>query len=644
MVELEKPHQETFDLIKTEVNDLLDDNKNKIEWLDWKLNTEFFNALSKPENLADVQALRQLVNSVPWQDNNENEEAIKNVLNFLDPIISPLKVDGGIQLWGKTNESFHNNVELQKTWVVKKINNLISKITSFGDDSDTNISWLNSVLNNMNLILDSDSPKKEDVKSLQEFLSKNLTWDELDAFKKSSMINTNLWDGQFGKGTMDAVNAFVAKAEDFIKEYGESVDVQKNNVSEKGKTVEEVIPGTKSWVVPTAEITNVDAITEPVVNDNSKVVLNSDPLKSSDIFGNISNLDGMADNTFAMKLLKNRMKNLEKGIDLGIDDQIKDLEAKQNDLKIQIVADKVKLDDPAVKNNKKLEKIIQKRIDKAQDEFDKIEKKIKKLESENEKDVSKKDKLENVVEDIKLELNLTQEWYTAKIAEVDVNITTLTNKLVDLSKDPYSNWDDSDLAILDKENKKIQNKINDLILEKSKLEEAMTNIDAIIKKDWSLDKYLAQFDDGKANNNGQDQSAEAEGASGDAAKSMWGAKNVNLVDWWNIDDSESINSDFETKYLQDTYWILWTVEKMEDWRYAIIPNNKELTNSDYNNSLSELGTVYYALGWKYKIGLLTDTNDLSGKIQKIILNPIDKPNNNIYAWDWVDNTDVNNYV
>jgi hypothetical protein len=60
------------------------------------------------------------------------------------------------------------------------------------------------------------------------------------------MINTNLWDGQFGKGTMDAVNAFVAKAEDFIKEYGESVDVQKNNVSEKGKTVEEVIPGTKS--------------------------------------------------------------------------------------------------------------------------------------------------------------------------------------------------------------------------------------------------------------------------------------------------------------------------------------------------------------------------------------------------------------
>jgi predicted nucleic acid-binding Zn-ribbon protein len=117
----------------------------------------------------------------------------------------------------------------------------------------------------------------------------------------------------------------------------------------------------------------------------------------------------MADNTFAMKLLKNRMKNLEKGIDLGIDDQIKDLEAKQNDLKIQIVADKVKLDDPAVKNNKKLEKIIQKRIDKAQDEFDKIEKKIKKLESENEKDVSKKDKLENVVEDIKLELNLTQE-------------------------------------------------------------------------------------------------------------------------------------------------------------------------------------------------------------------------------------------
>jgi hypothetical protein len=35
-----------------------------------------------------------------------------------------------------------------------------------------------------------------------------------------------------------------------------------------------------------------------------------------------------------------------------------------------------------------------------------------------------------------------------------------------------------------------------------------------------LDKYLAQFDDGKANNNGQDQSAEAEGASGDAAKSM----------------------------------------------------------------------------------------------------------------------------
>jgi hypothetical protein len=31
MVELEKPHQETFDLIKTEVNDLLDDNKNKIE-------------------------------------------------------------------------------------------------------------------------------------------------------------------------------------------------------------------------------------------------------------------------------------------------------------------------------------------------------------------------------------------------------------------------------------------------------------------------------------------------------------------------------------------------------------------------------------------------------------------------------------
>jgi hypothetical protein len=39
------------------------------------------------------------------------------------------------------------------------------------------------------------------------------------------------------------------------------------------------------------------------------------------------------------------------------------------------------------------------------------------------------------------------------------------------------------LAILDKENKKIQNKINDLILEKSKLEEAMTNIDAIIKKD-----------------------------------------------------------------------------------------------------------------------------------------------------------------
>lgn len=213
-------NKETYDKISKEVGELKDTdggNNDKIEWLDGKLTSWFFDYLKTPDNKNCLDALFGTATSINLAADDQNKGALDEIIAFLTPITKPINIwDEKVNkadTW--TADKFYDGIEQSKTETVNTINTLIGKINNI---NNPDLAKLKSNLEETNKILSEKTPKKEDVKSLQRFLDKNLEWTNKKNFQDSSFKN-NERDWKFWKGTFTALNAFVTDADTKVEWY-----------------------------------------------------------------------------------------------------------------------------------------------------------------------------------------------------------------------------------------------------------------------------------------------------------------------------------------------------------------------------------------------------------------------------------------
>ena len=241
----EQLNKETFDKINKEITELKtedkDKNNDKIEWLDGKLTSGFFEHLKDPKNMQGVKDLYNSAKGITMGDTNTDKTLLNTIINFLEPIANP------IDLWnteinkmdtGWKADKFYNGIEASKTETTGKITVLIANIDNVNSPE---LVKLKSNLEKINKILNEEKPKKEDVQSLQQFLSNNLVWDNKTNFQASSFNkpwNPNAWDWKFWQWTMAALNTFILDNTTRVEWYNKAKTIAAENDTKNNKAEE----------------------------------------------------------------------------------------------------------------------------------------------------------------------------------------------------------------------------------------------------------------------------------------------------------------------------------------------------------------------------------------------------------------------
>lgn len=624
MTTLEAPQQDTFNNIENQIKELTDDIKenDKIEWLEWKLDKSFFDALN---NLWDNTVVVNLYKSIIVLPNEfENNEEVQNIKDFLEPIANPLKVDGNITTWWKADEIFYNNIDQAKLAAIKSISDSISLISNL-NFSDANINNLKKNLTNIETIMNSNPPKKEDVQSLQEFLGNNIDDTSANTFITTSFKNWS-WDGKFGQGTLNAVQAFVGKSDDFIKKYEKSLKVQKENIVSKP----DVVGGNKSATETKAE---TDSKENKAATDSKENKINNDISLESIIFKN----DFLTKKEKLNKLF-DKIKDIEKWVDISgnkneIEKTNKDIESleqektktsKQLQDKIEYINQIQKstnynreLKNILIENNQRdivvLKKTLvdldsqinQKKVDK-----ESLIKQDKKTDKKNEK---KSSKIESKVKDLKSEFVELKNQTNIDMASIKNQISQLEENIQKIDMGSLS---DTDKKIVEEYKKWKQSEIVELEKTLNNLNADLAQIDNFLWTDSNkgyLDQYLAKIEpvktEDKTKNN---ESINSSGSDVDVV--IWVEDNVAKKD---IEAVDLTNADVIEKNIKDKYKSLWNVKEGKDWVYTIDPKNKRPA-STYSQREATLDT-YRAMFDEFKVSV--DTDEDTWNITKFYLNP-----------------------
>jgi len=238
----ENSTNEQLNKIKSEIAELTDgDNtvNDKIE-IQWILTTEFANYLNDHKNIA--WKLRDAVEWIQTEGNQDNTKAKTDLITFLKPIVNPVEFTGGIVKVNTDNGNlYEKNLDQWTDAITKKrVKEHISKILNTIWESDN--SWDSNYMKNYRNTIKNigkvlDNPNPTSTKDLQIFILSNLDPTKADEKPKYDEFLKNNFrkdknnkpietepDWLFGQYTLNWVEDFLDKMD---KQYEASITAQK---------------------------------------------------------------------------------------------------------------------------------------------------------------------------------------------------------------------------------------------------------------------------------------------------------------------------------------------------------------------------------------------------------------------------------
>jgi len=469
-------------------------DKSEVENL---FTTEFFQKI-EPKNAENIY---KNIDTIIKQNNNEltnkDIEILQNISDILYPIAHPKLTDFGKdeittdwgggkkeQIYNKNDSNVENNIsDAQKT-----INYQLTQIDSL--KSFPQMEKLYGVLKKINTILDTKNIKKENIQSLQQFLSNNLTKDDLNIFKQTSFKN-NTRDWKFGPGTMRVLELFLVKSENAINRYLKAKElITKNKTTQTTETTQTAVKNSTQDTVDTNEETkeNEKAVIEEIeeINSFNQLKTNITSINDKNLNKFITNIKSIEDWMFDYKD-KEINEQIEKIVKLK-DEKEKleeELKGQEKDLEVGKWFNK----DITKSMNKRINN-TKEEIKKAEKNIDNAEKELKKLENENNTNMRKNESKEKK---IIRELEKLENEITNKQNELLKEQNNLEKKINNLNRE-ISDLETTIEKIQDKENKKLfELEKKKLEKEKQQKEKELKNINNELKK-LNTDKNIGLID------------------------------------------------------------------------------------------------------------------------------------------------------
>lgn len=469
-------------------------DKSEVENL---FTTEFFQKI-EPKNAENIY---KNIDTIIKQNNNEltnkDIEILQNISDILYPIAHPKLTDFGkdeitTDWGGGTKEQIYNkndsNVENNISDAQKTINYQLTQIDSL--KSFPQMEKLYGVLKKINTILDTKNIKKENIQSLQQFLSNNLTKDDLNIFKQTSFKN-NTRDWKFGPGTMRVLELFLVKSKNAINRYLKAKElITKNKTTQTTETTQTAVKNSTQDTVDTNEETkeNEKAVIEEIeeINSFNQLKTNITSINDKNLNKFITNIKSIEDWMFDYKD-KEINEQIEKIVKLK-DEKEKleeELKGQEKDLEVGKWFNK----DITKSMNKRINN-TKEEIKKAEKNIDNAEKELKKLENENNTNMRKNESKEKK---IIRELEKLENEITNKQNELLKEQNNLEKKINNLNRE-ISDLETTIEKIQDKENKKLfELEKKKLEKEKQQKEKELKNINNELKK-LNTDKNIGLID------------------------------------------------------------------------------------------------------------------------------------------------------